>query len=294
MTTTTTTTRAVATPTPRARARQRTGPRTRARGDDDARETRLARETKRDNAYTGGCDGDGDDDGDDDDDGTGRRGRSNTARGLTIGAAWRDGRFAGGEKALLAYREDLARGNAAEKAKKAAKTRRESREVRLEKDFGGLAGGFPGGEVGLKSYNATGEVPETKAPTLGWGPPALGSLVVLCGYTFVNEGELSVDALRRSATTLVTKLADLASSTPAEETDVDGVAGAFGTAVSLVPEPVKEACTTAALVAFAVLFGTVAIRSAVKKAVRAFGESFRVIALATVSGTIALKILNIL
>ncbi|CEF97989.1 unnamed product [Ostreococcus tauri] len=256
MPTMTTTPRAEATPARPARAHRRTGPRTRARGDDDARETRLARETKRDNAYTGG--------------------------------------FAGGEKALLAYREDLARGNAAEKAKKAAKPRRESREVRLEKDFGGLAGGFPGGEVGLKSYNATGEVPETKAPTLGWGPPALGSLVVLCGYTFVNEGELSVDALRRSATTLVTKLADLASSTPAEETDVDGVAGAFGTAVSLVPEPVKEACTTAALVAFAVLFGTVAIRSAVKKAVRAFGESFRVIALATVSGTIALKILNIL
>ena len=75
------------------------------------------------------------------------------------------GGFAGGERGLWSYRDELAATNAAEALEKAKAKRRETREVRLQKDFGGMAGGFPGGEIGVKSFNATGEVPAAKPPT---------------------------------------------------------------------------------------------------------------------------------
>lgn len=40
-----------------------------------------------------------------------------------------------------------------------------------------MVGGFPGGEVGLKIFNATGEVPKTKPPTVGPVGRSLGILV---------------------------------------------------------------------------------------------------------------------
>ena len=94
------------------------------------------------------------------------------------------GGFAGGERGLWSYRDELAETNAAKALEKAKAKRRETREVRLQKDFGGMAGGFPGGEIGVKSFNATGEVPAAKPPTLGWGPPALGTVAVVAGYTY--------------------------------------------------------------------------------------------------------------
>lgn len=43
-------------------------------------------------------------------------------------------------------------------------------DVDLTKDFGRLAGGFPGGEVGLKSFNSTGKVAKNaQPPTVGLG-----------------------------------------------------------------------------------------------------------------------------
>ena len=74
------------------------------------------------------------------------------------------GGFAGGEKGLWAYRDELTEKNAASALEKKKRARRESRELSLAKDFGGLAGGFPGGEIGVKSFNATGAVPEPPAP----------------------------------------------------------------------------------------------------------------------------------
>ena len=76
------------------------------------------------------------------------------------------GGFAGGEKGLWAYRDEIDGENAASALEKKKRARRESRDVSLAKDFGGLAGGFPGGEIGVKSFNATGAVPEPPAPTL--------------------------------------------------------------------------------------------------------------------------------
>ena len=113
------------------------------------------------------------------------------------------GGFAGGEKGLWAYRDRLTEKNAASALEKKKRARRESRDVSLAKDFGGLAGGFPGGEIGVKSFNATGAVPEPPAPTLGWGPPTLGALAVVCGLTYYTTGELSADALVKTASGVV-------------------------------------------------------------------------------------------
>ena len=85
------------------------------------------------------------------------------------------GGFAGGERGLWSYREELAETNAGKALERAKAKRRETREVRLQKDFGGMAGGFPGGEIGVKSFNATGEVPAAKAPTLGMGAAGAGN-----------------------------------------------------------------------------------------------------------------------
>ena len=68
--------------------------------------------------------------------------------------------------------------------------RKGSDEVDLSKDFGGLVGGFPGGEVGVKAYNATGEVATRDAPpTLGWGPPVLLLLLIGGAGYVLNPGD---------------------------------------------------------------------------------------------------------
>lgn len=177
--------------------------------------------------------------------------------------------------------------------KKMKKPRKETREVSLSKDFGGLAGGFPGGEIGVKSFNATGEIPQPKPATLGWGPPVLATLTVVCGYTYYTEGELSAEALQRTASTLVAKLSEVSTSAPVDESSADGASAVMGAVVDLVPDAVKDAATTAALIAFGLLFGGIAVRAAFKKVVKEFGRSIKIIALAAVSGTIALKILHI-
>ena len=87
------------------------------------------------------------------------------------------GGFAGGEKGLWKYREDrLAEDPAAapKQWKRVYGGRKGTAEVDLAKDFGGMAGGFPGGEIGVKAFNATGNIATRDAPpTIGWGPPVL-------------------------------------------------------------------------------------------------------------------------
>lgn len=103
------------------------------------------------------------------------------------------GGFAGGEKGLWQYREDrLAEDPAAapKEWKRVYGGRKGSDEVDLSKDFGGLVGGFPGGEVGVKAYNATGEVATRDAPpTLGWGPPVLLLLLIGGAGYVLNPGD---------------------------------------------------------------------------------------------------------
>ena len=87
------------------------------------------------------------------------------------------GGFAGGEKGLWKYREDRLGEDPASAPKQWERVyggRKGTSEVDLSKDFGGMAGGFPGGEVGVKAFNATGNIATRDAPpTIGWGPPVL-------------------------------------------------------------------------------------------------------------------------
>ena len=87
------------------------------------------------------------------------------------------GGFAGGEKGLWKYREDRLAEDPAAAPKQWERVyggRKGTSEVDLSKDFGGMAGGFPGGEVGVKAFNATGNIATRDAPpTIGWGPPVL-------------------------------------------------------------------------------------------------------------------------
>lgn len=221
------------------------------------------------------------------------------------------GGFAGGEKGLWAYRDELTEKNAASALEKKKRARRESRDVSLAKDFGGLAGGFPGGEIGVKSFNATGAVPEPPAPTLGWGPPTLGALAVVCGLTYYTTGELSADALVKTASGVVDAVVNGVNSAATSADAGDAAAGVgagldvvgaglgaatvvFGQAIDLVPEPVKDVGSQAASAAFTVLIGAVAAKILFDKAVGAVGNSIKIAILGACSGAIALKILNIL
>jgi hypothetical protein len=100
------------------------------------------------------------------------------------------GGWAGGEKALWALREELKSSQppaAAQNASpKPAKPRSPSVTADLQKDTFGigvpLAGGFPGGEVGLNQYNATGEVAPRKVASLG----IPGWLALLLAVTYAS------------------------------------------------------------------------------------------------------------
>ena len=111
------------------------------------------------------------------------------------------GGFAGGEEGLQNYRDVLKEdpGAIAVAKKSGKKPRRESKEVDLSKDFGACAGGFPGGEVGLKAFNATGVVATRSAPpTIGWGPPVLLLLAIGGTGYYLNGGDMSVEGVQSS------------------------------------------------------------------------------------------------
>ena len=69
------------------------------------------------------------------------------------------GGWAGGEKGLWQLREELASKPPApppaEKAKTPSAARAANFDVDLKKDFNSMAGGFPGGEVGVRAFNET-------------------------------------------------------------------------------------------------------------------------------------------
>lgn len=60
------------------------------------------------------------------------------------------GGFAGGEEGLLKYRQLLATDSRLTPSKAVFYGGRVGSDVDLSKDFGGMAGGFPGGEIGVK------------------------------------------------------------------------------------------------------------------------------------------------
>lgn len=99
------------------------------------------------------------------------------------------GGWAGGEKGLWAFREDLSAEKGATASSSPSKPKRPSSatDVNLAKDFGAMAGGFPGGEVGLKTFNETGKVAKrAQPPTVGFGAyvaVALAGAYAACVYT---------------------------------------------------------------------------------------------------------------
>lgn len=185
------------------------------------------------------------------------------------------GGFAGGEKGLWQYREArLAEDPAAapKEWKRVYGGRKGSDEVDLSKDFGGLVGGFPGGEIGVKAYNATGEVATRDAPpTLGWGPPVLLLLLIGGAGYVLNPGD------------------------PAQEFDAV-VAGASATKQSLDSALTAEQQLLGAEAlagAVALVAASNAAASAAKKAGQGLADAAKLVALGAATLAVAGKVLDL-
>ena len=130
------------------------------------------------------------------------------------------GGFAGGEKGLWGYRTILEDDPtiAKKKYEPVYGGRKGTKEVSLAKDFGGMAGGFPGGEVGVKAYNATGNIPTRDAPpTVGWGPPVLLLAAIGTAGYYLNPGDPAEEFNAAVSTAVTAKSAIDASLSPEQE-----------------------------------------------------------------------------
>ena len=184
------------------------------------------------------------------------------------------GGFAGGEKGLWGYRTILEDDPtiAKKKYEPVYGGRKGTKEVSLAKDFGGMAGGFPGGEVGVKAYNATGNIPTRDAPpTVGWGPPVLLLAAIGTAGYYLNPGD-PTEGLNAAVSTAVTaKSAIDASLSPEQENLVLEGAG----------------------VVLAALVGASAVGSAAKKVGEGLGNVVKTGLLGAVALGVAGKILEI-
>jgi hypothetical protein len=130
------------------------------------------------------------------------------------------GGFAGGEKGLWGYRTILEDDPtiAKKKYEPVYGGRKGTKEVSLAKDFGGMAGGFPGGEVGVKAYNATGNIPTRDAPpTVGWAPPVLLLAAIGTAGYYLNPGDPTEELNAAVSTAVTAKSAIDASLSPEQE-----------------------------------------------------------------------------
>ena len=156
---------------------------------------------------------------------------SETGRDVLVGG------FAGGEKGLWKYRSRLD-GTPEAKPKEWIPVyggRKGTKEVDLTKDFGGCAGGFPGGEIGVKAYNATGQLATRDAPpTLGWGPPVfLLAALGTAGY-FLNPGDPNEEYASLVQTASATSAALDASLSPEQKIlGAEAVAGVLVTLAAI-------------------------------------------------------------
>ena len=184
------------------------------------------------------------------------------------------GGFAGGEKGLWGYRTILEDDPtiAKKKYEPVYGGRKGTKEVSLAKDFGGMAGGFPGGEVGVKAYNATGNIPTRDAPpTLGWGPPVLLLAAIGTAGYYLNPGDPAEEFNAAVSTAVTAKSAIDASLSPEQENLVLEGAG----------------------VVLAALVGASAVGSAAKKVGEGLGNVVKTGLLGAVALGVAGKILEI-
>ena len=201
------------------------------------------------------------------------------------------GGFAGGEKRLQQYRQELNEAGAQEKVKKGKKPRKETQDVVLAKDFNSAAGGIFFGEVGLQSWKETGRIPtRSKEATLGWGPPVLLAVAALAGVTYKTTGALSVDAVTKTVESVGSGVTSI---------DVSGVVGKVGGAVgaldegaSVLPPEVRSVATQAALVCCGVLALYALVGKVVDTAKKTGGDFVKIALLVTVTWTIAKQILH--
>lgn len=92
------------------------------------------------------------------------------------------GGWAGGQVGLMKFIEETEKkGGSSTSLSKESKKKSSSKgsNIDLSKDFGGLAGGFPGGEKGVKIYVSTGKAPEKIKPTIG---PVVTSILILLSF----------------------------------------------------------------------------------------------------------------
>ena len=184
------------------------------------------------------------------------------------------GGFAGGEKGLWGYRTILEDDPtiAKKKYEPVYGGRKGTKEVSLAKDFGGMAGGFPGGEVGVKAYNATGNIPTRDAPpTLGWGPPVLLLAAIGTAGYYLNPGDPAEEFNAAVSTAVTAKSAIDASLSPEQENLVLEGAG----------------------VVLAALVGASAVGSVAKKVGEGLGNVVKTGLLGAVALGVAGKILEI-
>ena len=184
------------------------------------------------------------------------------------------GGFAGGEKGLWGYRTILEDDPtiAKKKYEPVYGGRKGTKEVSLAKDFGGMAGGFPGGEVGVKAYNATGNIPTRDAPpTVGWGPPVLLLAAIGTAGYYLNPGDPAEEFNAAVSTAVTAKSAIDASLSPEQENLVLEGAG----------------------VVLAALVGASAVGSAAKKVGEGLGNVVKTGLLGAVALGVAGKILEI-
>uniref|UniRef100_A0A7S0WWP0 Uncharacterized protein n=1 Tax=Pyramimonas obovata TaxID=1411642 RepID=A0A7S0WWP0_9CHLO len=209
-----------------------------------------------------------------------------------LGLTGLTGGWAGGEKGLVEIRSEYTGVEKKEKVKEEpkvvynAKTGKEI-SVSLAKDFGGAAGGWPGGEKGIYQFVETGEVLEDpKPPTLGWGPGVLAlALVGAVGYNvYTSAPEVEVEAFSPEAAgeSVTVKAA------PAPK------GGAPPPAAQALALKVAPYGAGAVVVGAGAVVAAKSLKGAAAKAADTISKSGRVVLLAAAVGAIAAKIVGVL
>lgn len=200
------------------------------------------------------------------------------------------GGWAGGEKALDAFKTELKAApmqaeftDPAEEKKKVVYNAKTGQVVDpdFSKDFGSMAGGWPGGEKGVAMFVDTGEVIENKkAPTLGWGPAVLTLALVGAFGFFVYSNDPLVEVTAEDGTVQMVKSMSVKDTTPPPP-------------LTAVAQKVAPYAAAAVGVGAGGLLLTVAAKKGLTKAGEAAAKGSRVAALGLVAGAIGTHILGL-
>lgn len=214
--------------------------------------------------------------------------QSGTGKGDLGALIGMTGGWAGGEKALDAFRTELKAGPkeavftdpAEKKVVYNAKTG-EVVDPDFSKDFNSMVGGWPGGEMGVAMFVDTGKVIENKkAPSVGWGPAVLAlALAGALGYAvYLNDPLVEVTAA--DGTVQVVKSMAVKDSTPPPP-------------LTAVAQKVAPYAAAAVGVGAGGLLLTVAAKKGLAQAGQVAAKGGRVAALGLAAGAVATHILGL-